>query len=196
MNLITPTGRVIDPANPRVDDICIEDIAYGLAKEERFDGNTIVPYSVAQHSVHVANLIASGPCSAGDSWPWVAGGLMHDATEAYLGDIVSPLKRLLPDYCALEAKWNEIIFERFKLNPHLAHCSIVKEADDTIFQCEALCLVREPEKYGVAREVAASLLDRVHEQYHDIGSITVPHVWDRHRAAKKFLETAALLEIS
>lgn len=200
MNLVTPSGRVIDPANPRESDISIDDIAYGLAKEERFDGNTIVPYSVAQHSVHVANFIATMAMadrySRYDNWEEeVMAGLLHDATEAYLGDMVSPLKRILPDYCELEAKWNGVIFRRFNLDPELVHSTAVKTADNTIFKCEALCLTREPEKYGVNRVHAGELLDQVHNVYHDIGSITAPHVWDRRLAAKRFLETAVLLNL-
>lgn len=195
MKLVTATGREIDPADPCLADICIEDIAYGLAKEERFDGNTIVPYSVAQHSVHVANLIAAGWKNCEPSRGLVAAGLLHDAAEAYLGDVVTPLKQVLPDYRALEARWEQVIFDRFGLDPRLGSGPAVKEADTAMLYCEAFALTTRAEVYGVDRILAGHVLNAVHKQYKDVGSVMPPFVWDRHRAAKEFLALATLLKI-
>ena len=79
-------GNRFYPQNPCVEDIDIEDIAHGLAYTCRFNGQSTAFYSVAQHSLMVADLVA-------DELKLEA--LMHDAAEAYLGDVVKPLKEAL-----------------------------------------------------------------------------------------------------
>lgn len=84
MNWIqTFTGRKVDPVNIRAEDICIEDIAHALALKCRYSGHCPEFYSVAQHSVHVAQLVPPGM----KMW-----GLLHDAHEAYLADLAGPVK--------------------------------------------------------------------------------------------------------
>lgn len=90
--------------SPRIDDVHIEDIAHGLAFQCRFNGQTRAFYSVAQHSLLVATLVPSRLRLA---------ALLHDAAEAYLGDIVKPLKQCFPAFSAIEAKVMAIIGERF-----------------------------------------------------------------------------------
>lgn len=72
------------PLDPRPEEICIEDIAHALSNLCRFTGHTRTFYSVAEHSVRV-----SWACDL-NSALW---GLLHDASEAYLCDISSPMKR-------------------------------------------------------------------------------------------------------
>jgi hypothetical protein len=88
--LMTRTGRRIRPMDLLVQDVVIEDIAGPLAKICRFGGQLPVFYSVAQHCVLVAELIRQIP---GLEW-YVFPALLHDAAEAYFGDMISPLKRL------------------------------------------------------------------------------------------------------
>lgn len=83
---VTATGRVIDFLNPTPNNISIVDIAEALSKQCRFTGHTAMFYSVAQHCCLVHDL-----CSL-EARPWA---LLHDAHEAYIGDIPSPLKTAL-----------------------------------------------------------------------------------------------------
>lgn len=80
----TWTGRRVDLLNPDPEAIVIKDIAYSLARQHRYNGHTDRPWTVADHSVLVSTIID-------DHTGW---GLMHDAAEAYTGDIVSPMKRI------------------------------------------------------------------------------------------------------
>lgn len=88
----TFTGILFDVANPNPINVDIIDIAHGLAHVCRFGGHTSSFYSVAQHSVMVSTLVPKHLARA---------ALLHDAAEAYLGDVPTPIKRVLPDYEAL-----------------------------------------------------------------------------------------------
>ncbi len=79
----TYTGKRFFPLDPRPEDICIKDIAHALSHIGRFGGHTREFYSVAQHSVLVSLHV---------SQDWSRQGLLHDAAEAYVGDVVAPLK--------------------------------------------------------------------------------------------------------
>jgi 5'-deoxynucleotidase YfbR-like HD superfamily hydrolase len=78
----TYTGKKFYPLNPKMEDVCIEDIAHSLSEICRFTGHVKQFYSVAQHSVGVSLLCKTYPLH----------GLLHDQTEAFLGDVSSPLK--------------------------------------------------------------------------------------------------------
>lgn len=84
----TPRGS-FDLANPRAEDVRIEDIAYALSNLCRFTGHCNRFYSVAQHSIHVAEIVAE------TNPEWALAALLHDAEEAYIGDLSSPLKALI-----------------------------------------------------------------------------------------------------
>ncbi len=100
----TYLGNRFYPATPRIEDVHIEDIAHGLAFQCRFNGQTRSFYSVAQHSLFVAALVPTRLKLA---------ALLHDASEAYLGDMVKPLKALFPEFSKLEESVTGLIGERF-----------------------------------------------------------------------------------
>ncbi|MBD3260671.1 MAG: hypothetical protein GF334_03175 [Candidatus Altiarchaeales archaeon] len=102
----TKTGKKFDFFNPTLDSICIEDIAHALANLCRFSGHTKMFYSVAEHSVWVS--VQAPPDLKLEA-------LLHDAAEAYLGDVSRPLKRMLPQYKLLEGKIERRIAEKFGL---------------------------------------------------------------------------------
>lgn len=86
--LQTRSGLAVDIDCPKVEQICIDDIAWGLSMICRFAGHCDAFYSVAQHSVHVSEI--AGQAGPGYALP----GLLHDAEEAYLGDWISPMKNV------------------------------------------------------------------------------------------------------
>jgi len=106
--------------DPKIEDIEIKDIAHALSNICRFSGHTKTFYSVAQHSVIVGDLmVINNPLY----------GLLHDASEAYLGDITRPLKSLLPDYRLLEEITRNNIYKRFNLKLDLIIKSEVDKYD-------------------------------------------------------------------
>lgn len=128
----TLSGREIDLWNPRPEDICIEDIAVGLARCARFAGQTLGEwsYSVAQHSDLVSRIVAP---------PFALMGLLHDAPEAYLNDLTSPVKCEVTGYDELEEVWLTAIFRRFGLPTPMPAC--IKQADNVALATERRDLV-------------------------------------------------------
>ncbi len=107
----TFTGREINPLELRYEDVVIEDIAHALALCNRFAGHTKQPISVAQHSVYVCRLIEHHGAV------YAMQGLLHDASEAYLGDITKWLKET-PEfsfYRVVETFVQHTIYRRFGL---------------------------------------------------------------------------------
>ncbi len=89
----TFTGRAFDLSNPMPQMVDVEDIAHALAQINRYTGHAAWPYSVAQHSIMVAEIVAA-------TAPGLAlGALLHDAGEAYTGDLSSPFKALMREHC-------------------------------------------------------------------------------------------------
>jgi len=116
--ILTKTGRRFDLLMPMADQVSTLDIAHALANICRFNGHTKHHYSVAQHCLLVASIVPANHQLA---------ALLHDATEAYVGDMVRPLKALLPNYSAIENGIWLAICERFNLDPQLPTC--IHQAD-------------------------------------------------------------------
>jgi len=116
--ILTSAGRYFNLVDPNHRHVCIHEIAHALAHICRFTGHVRTFYSVAQHSYHASYLVPP---------EYALQALLHDAAEAYIGDVASPLKHLLPDYKAIEAGVEAAVTRHFKL-PAVLHPS-VKRAD-------------------------------------------------------------------
>lgn len=124
-DILTVSGNYISFVEPADNAVLVEDIAHALANICRFAGHTREFYSVAQHSVLVSFIVPPADALA---------GLFHDAGEAYLGDVTRPLKQLLPDYCAIEARLQADIFQKLGLPAELPPS--VKRADRILLATE------------------------------------------------------------
>lgn len=102
--IMLASGALFDILDPEGSDFTLGDVAHGLGRVCRFAGQTNRFYSVAEHCFHVARLVPVEHARA---------ALLHDASEAFIGDVTRPLKALLPDYRAIEARVEEAIAARF-----------------------------------------------------------------------------------
>jgi len=110
------SGRRLDLLDPSPLDIEIEDIAHGLARVARWNGQTVGDhaFSVAQHSVVVEEIAAH--IQPGLAPRWRLAALLHDAAEYVIGDMISPFKAALGyDYQSFEARLETAIHVRFGL---------------------------------------------------------------------------------
>lgn len=127
----TYTGRQFFPIAPRADEVDPVDIAHALSLLCRYNGHTHRFYSVAEHCVHLSHAVA--PKHA--LW-----ALLHDATEAYVGDMVRPLKSHMPAYRAAEDRVMAAVVQRFGLEG-VSIPDEVKLADSRILLDERAALL-------------------------------------------------------
>jgi hypothetical protein len=118
------SGSWFDFCAPAASDFTIEDIAHGLGNICRYSGQCRRFYSVAEHSVLVSETAEGFEFEA----------LLHDAAEAFLGDITRPLKQMLPEYKKIEADVERAILERFGVVGPLP--AQVKQADLRVLAAE------------------------------------------------------------
>ena len=143
--ILTISGQYFPYESPETYDFNIEEIAHSLARLCRFTGhvNTNGIYSVAQHSVLVSEIVP-------DELKLAA--LMHDAAEAYIGDVNSPLKQLLPEYKKIEKKVEKAIFNYFGLQ--WPKHPTIKQADLRLLAAEHRDFQPvTPEKWELLEEV-------------------------------------------
>jgi len=146
------SGRRLDLLDPDPADVEIVDIAHGLARVARWNGQTVGPhaFSVAQHSLLV-EAIAS---ARAPDWPvmWRRAALLHDAPEFVIGDLISPFKAAIGlDYKAFEARLLAAIHRRFGLPDALPAdvTRAIKEADRIAAYFEATRLAGFNAEEGV-----------------------------------------------
>lgn len=174
------SGRRLDILDPSPLDIEIDDIAHGLARVARWNGQTIgpLPFNVAQHSVIVEEF-----CSAlKPGWPikWRLAALLHDAPEFVIGDMISPFKAQLGDqYKSIEHRLQQAIHLRFGIPADLPETveKLIKRADRASAYFEATQLA------GFTHEEARKLFGAPR----NIGAITLKALTSS-QAQKAYLE--------
>lgn len=129
------SGNYFDIANPEASKFELQDIAHALSRLCRFNGHCPLFYSVAQHSVLVSEYIMY---KTGDPMLSLC-GLLHDASEAFIGDVVSPLKKMLPDYREIEQRVEKAIAKRFNLP--FPFDPVIKHADLIMLRTEQKCVM-------------------------------------------------------
>ena len=147
--LQTVSGRRVNPFDPALEDIDAADIARALGNQCRFGGHCRPFYSVAQHSVIVSELVEQRGGDAED----VFAALMHDASEAYLGDMPHPIKHRSPLGAAFKAAEEHLeaaIRARFGIRADVPE---IKRADRALLATERRAVSSEawhwPELEGV-----------------------------------------------
>jgi uncharacterized protein len=147
--LQTVSGRWVNPFDPDPDQLDPGDIARALANLCRFGGHCRAFYSVAQHSVIVSRLVEERGGDVEDAFA----ALMHDATEAYLGDMPHPLKHRSPLGAAFKAAEDDLeraLRAHFRIKPDVPE---IKRADRALLATERRAFSAEtwhwPELDGV-----------------------------------------------
>ena len=125
-----------DPDPEAVPDFALEDIVHALGGQNRYNGHGSVFYSVAEHS----RLLAEHAKNHGAPPDLVRAFLLHDATEAYMGDMAAPLKAFVPDFGRLENLLAEKIrrwaSDRFEVEIAPLHSPAISELDRRILHDE------------------------------------------------------------
>lgn len=129
------SGHAVWPIDPDEAEIDIEDIAHALSRQNRYGGH-IVPesYSVAEHCWHLSYAVPRG---------YELAALLHDAAEAYLQDVINPIKPYLTNYREIEAGLEEVIFRKFGVPFPIS--DVVKEYDKRICADERDQVMAEPQ---------------------------------------------------
>lgn len=128
----TYSGKPFWPLNPRVEDVDVADIAHALSRVPRYLGHTIWHYSIAEHALLVSQ--AAPP-------ELKMQALFHDASEAYLPDMPSPIKTFIPGYKEWENTLMTIIAEAIGFE--WPESAIVKELDRAILKNEREVVMNE-----------------------------------------------------
>jgi 5'-deoxynucleotidase YfbR-like HD superfamily hydrolase len=137
------SGRILNLLDPSPMDIEIEDIAHGLARVGRWNGQTLGDwsFSVAQHSVLVERIFTSQ--NPNTQRQWRLASLLHDAPEYVIGDMITPFKAMLPpQYSTVEKRLEIAVHIRFGLPGELPENiqKAIKRADKTAAYLEAVQL--------------------------------------------------------
>lgn len=157
----TYTGRAFNPLDPEVDAIDVRDIAHHLSLTCRYNGAVRKFYSVAEHCVLLSHRVSP------ENAAWA---LLHDATEAYIGDMVWPLKEELPAFKRIEDGLMRAICARYGLDPNQP--KEVAEFDRRIVLDERDQLMAPPQRLWSALEGFTPLDVTVYGWYPEVAEET------------------------
>lgn len=110
MKITTITRKEIDVFDPRPENICLVDIAWALSRVPRFAGHTESPMTVLEHTLEVVTLLPWEYSGQTDLARWA---LLHDAAEAYIGDVPKPIKDQIPAFTEVENKILDVIWRKY-----------------------------------------------------------------------------------
>lgn len=130
----TYTGRQFFPLDPHPDDVDPVDIARALSMTCRYGGHVSTFYSVAEHCVLMSNAVSA------EAAAWA---LIHDAAEAYIGDMIRPLKLHMPTFRVAEDRLMSVISEALGIGDLLG-ADEVRRADTRILLDERAALKADP----------------------------------------------------
>jgi hypothetical protein len=174
--IYTHSGKLLNILDPDEKDIDIESIGAALSKICRFGGHLKKHYSVAEHSV-----LATREAINNNEYLEICRGiLLHDAAEAYLGDVVKPLKNELKEYLDIEFKLESVIERKFNVKIK-ENWSRIKKYDNGMFALENETL----------RGFKANLNK---DEYIEIKYVSCD-CWDHNEAFKNFVNACRLLGI-
>ena len=143
----TCSGRYVDVRHPDPTTIDTVDIAHALSMQCRFNGHVLDFYSVAEHCVRVASHL---PASLRIH------GLLHDAAEAYVGDVVTPVKRWLRGFAGMEDRTLHAIYAHLQVScPGTAERKLVHQADLLALREEAWALLPSQGRWYADGQVKA-----------------------------------------
>jgi len=171
----TYTGRKFWPLDPDPNDVCVKDIAHSLGLLCRFGGHVDRFYSVAEHCLLVSYAVA--PENA-------LHGLLHDATEAYVGDMIRPLKQSMPFFREVESLVWYAIAEHFRISSAIP--DEVRDIDLRMLLNERAALMpRTRYTWGVDNLSPVEFLDK---RYRVRGLNPRSAIWGYERRLEQLLE--------
>ncbi len=164
----TYNKRIFDPWNITCDDIDIIDIAHALSLLCRGCGHVNFFYSVGLHCLNCATEAKA----RGYSKDLQLACLLHDASEAYISDIIRPVKIHLTQYQQLEDKIISTIYDHFKLQLSAANKQLIKEIDDQMLANEmpiifSSCQLEKIPKLACTPTIKEMPFKDVEQQYLD-----------------------------
>lgn len=165
----TACGKVMDLRKPDPALINVTDIAIGLSRIVRFGGQIVLPYTVAHHSIIMSFMVPER---------FAMHALMHDAQEAYIGDVIKPLKNILaPIYAPIEEAWEMAIAQRMSL-------TWTAEAIANIKKYDGILLKIEHEEIRKGKDISELFKDYFESEWYTLNLLSF---YDAHRTKSAFI---------
>lgn len=165
--MCTYSGQMLKPLEIRPEDIALEDIAHALSLLCRGSGHLRHFYSVGQHCINCANEARARGWSA----RLVLGCLIHDASEAYVSDIIRPVKQHLSGYMEIEDRILKAVYIHFGLGDlSEEEYAKIRQIDDEILENEIKVLMsrpgeKEPAKLCSVPDFSRRDMEQVEREY-------------------------------